>query len=132
ALRLRAPRRCRWPGEARHSRRQQRAALRLHAGAARGARRRPGHALEGRVRRAWRGAHQPRVRLHPQEDLGPMVITLFRNRLRPDAGDEYGTTLARMLEIVQQMPGYIQHKVYTAADGERCTVVEFDTEEHHR
>jgi heme-degrading monooxygenase HmoA len=61
-----------------------------------------------------------------------MVITLFRNRLRPDAGDEYGTTLARMLEIVQQMPGYIQHKVYIAGDGERCTVVEFDTEEHQR
>ena len=61
-----------------------------------------------------------------------MVLTVFRNRLRPDAGDEYGTTLARMLEIVRQMPGYIQHKVYTAEDGERCTIVEFDTEEHQR
>jgi len=61
-----------------------------------------------------------------------MVITLFRNRLRPDAGDEYGTTLNRMLEIVKSMPGYISHKTYVADDGERCTVVEFDTEEHQK
>ncbi len=58
-----------------------------------------------------------------------MVLTVFRNRLRPDAGDEYGTTLERMLEIVRSMPGYIQHKVYIAADGERCTIVEFEHEE---
>lgn len=61
-----------------------------------------------------------------------MVITLFRNRLRPDAGPEYDPTLKRMLEIVRSMPGYISHKTYTADDGERCTVVEFDTEEHQR
>lgn len=61
-----------------------------------------------------------------------MVLTVFRNRLRADAGDQYGKTLERMLEIVRSMPGYIQHKVYTAADGERCTIVEFDTEEHQR
>lgn len=61
-----------------------------------------------------------------------MVLTVFRNRLRSDAGDEYGETLKRMLEIVRQMPGYIQHKVFTAADGERCTIVEFDTEEHQK
>jgi len=61
-----------------------------------------------------------------------MVLTVFRNRLRADAGEAYGKTLERMLEIVRAMPGYIQHKVYTAADGERCTIVEFDTEEHQR
>ena len=61
-----------------------------------------------------------------------MVITLFRNRLRPDAGADYDATLARMLEIVAAMPGYIAHKTYTADDGERCTVVEFDSEEHQR
>lgn len=61
-----------------------------------------------------------------------MVLTVFRNRLREDAGPEYADTLQRMLEIVAAMPGYIQHKVYIAADGERCTIVEFDTEEHQR
>jgi len=61
-----------------------------------------------------------------------MVLTVFRNRLRADAGEAYGKTLERMLEIVRAMPGYILHKVYTAADGERCTIVEFDTEVHQR
>ena len=61
-----------------------------------------------------------------------MVITLFRNRLRADAGADYATWLARMREIVTKLPGYVSHKVYIAEDGERCTVVEFDTEEHQR
>ena len=61
-----------------------------------------------------------------------MIVTLFRNRLREDAGTDYPDTLARMLEIVARMPGYIAHKTYVADDGERCTVVEFDTEEHQR
>lgn len=61
-----------------------------------------------------------------------MIITLFRNRLRDDAGTGYPETLARMLEIVTAMPGYVSHKTFVADDGERCTVVEFDTEEHQR
>ena len=61
-----------------------------------------------------------------------MVVTLFRNRLRPDAGADYGEWLARMRDIVTKMPGYISHRVYVAEDGERCTVVEFDSEEHQR
>lgn len=61
-----------------------------------------------------------------------MIITLFRNRLRSDAGTDYPEWLARMRGIVTKMPGYIAHKVYTAEDGERCTVVEFDSEEHQR
>jgi heme-degrading monooxygenase HmoA len=61
-----------------------------------------------------------------------MIVTLFRNRLRPDAGADYSEWLTRMRDIVTKMPGYISHKVYIAEDGERCTVVEFDTEEHQR
>ena len=61
-----------------------------------------------------------------------MVVTLFRNRLRPDAGADYSEWLTRMRDIVTKMPGYISHKVYVAEDGERCTVVEFDSEEHQR
>jgi heme-degrading monooxygenase HmoA len=61
-----------------------------------------------------------------------MIVTLFRNRLRADAGADYATWLARMRAIVTNLPGYISHKVYIAEDGERCTVVEFDTEEHQR
>jgi heme-degrading monooxygenase HmoA len=61
-----------------------------------------------------------------------MIVTVFRSRLRPEAMDEYGPMAARMSELAQTMPGYISHKGFTAPDGERVTIVEFDTEEHQR
>ena len=57
-----------------------------------------------------------------------MVITVFRSRLRPDA-TEYGPTAERMSELARTMPGYISHKVFTAEDGERVTLVEFESPE---
>ncbi len=39
---------------------------------------------------------------------------------------------ARMSELAKAMPGYISHKTFIAPDGERCTIAEFDTEEHLR
>jgi heme-degrading monooxygenase HmoA len=53
------------------------------------------------------------------------VITIFRNRLRPDGVDEYGPTAAEMGRLAQTMPGYVDHKSFTADDGERVTVVTF-------
>lgn len=38
----------------------------------------------------------------------------------------------RMSELAKAMPGYISHKTFIAQDGERCTIAEFDTEEHVR
>ena len=38
----------------------------------------------------------------------------------------------RMSELARSMPGYISHKSFTATDGERVTLAEFDTEEHMR
>lgn len=61
-----------------------------------------------------------------------MVLTVFRSRLRPEHTTEYLETAARMSELARAMPGYVSHKVFTAADGERVTLVEFDSEEHHR
>ena len=37
-----------------------------------------------------------------------------------------------MVELVSSMPGYISHKGYFAEDGERCTIVEFESEEAQR
>jgi len=34
-----------------------------------------------------------------------------------------------MSELVRAFPGYISHKGFTAEDGERVTIVEFETEE---
>ena len=54
-----------------------------------------------------------------------MIVTVFRSRLRPDNVEEYYATAAKMSELAQQMPGYLSHKVCTAEDGERVTIVEF-------
>jgi heme-degrading monooxygenase HmoA len=53
------------------------------------------------------------------------VLIVFRNRLRPEHVDEYTETGARMDELARAMPGFVDAKTFTAADGERVTVVTF-------
>ncbi|MCW2668602.1 MAG: putative antibiotic biosynthesis monooxygenase [Frankiales bacterium] len=59
------------------------------------------------------------------------VITVFRSRLRPGNQQEYGGTAARMDELARSMPGYVEHKAFTADDGERVTVVTFQDRSSH-
>jgi heme-degrading monooxygenase HmoA len=61
-----------------------------------------------------------------------MIVTVFRSRLLPESQDEYAKVAARMSELAQSMPGYISHKTFTAPDGERCTIAEFESEETTR
>jgi len=61
-----------------------------------------------------------------------MIVTIFRSRLLPEAVEEYTRWATRMSELARAMPGYVSHKVFTAEDGERVTLVEFDSEETHR
>ena len=61
-----------------------------------------------------------------------MVVTVFRNRLRPEALPEYSEWIGRMSALAKTMPGYISHKAFTAEDGERVTIVEFESEEAQR
>ena len=59
-----------------------------------------------------------------------MIVTVFRSRLLP--GVQRATTsteVDRMIELAATMPGYISHKGFTADDGERVTIVEFEPEE---
>jgi heme-degrading monooxygenase HmoA len=58
------------------------------------------------------------------------VITVFRSRLRPDA-HAYPEHAARMSELARTMPGYVEHKVFTAEDGERVTLVTFADRASH-
>lgn len=58
------------------------------------------------------------------------VVTVFRNRLRPDA-DAYADHAARIAELARTMPGYVEHKAFTAEDGERVTVVTFADRASH-
>ena len=60
------------------------------------------------------------------------VVTVFRNRLNPDAIDAYAADLAVVAELARQMPGFVETKTFTADDGERATIVTFaDVESHN-
>ena len=58
-----------------------------------------------------------------------MIVTVFRSRLNPDVQEEYGPMAKQMSELARTIPGYVSHKGFVAEDGERVTVVEFETEE---
>ena len=61
-----------------------------------------------------------------------MVVTVFKNRLRPGVEKEYGTHVAKLLEIAHTMPGFVAIKGYAAEDGEQLILVEFETEQGSR
>ena len=61
-----------------------------------------------------------------------MIVTVFRSRLRPGVLDEYTPLVQHMSALAKAMPGYISHKGFVAEDGERVTVVEFDSEASHK
>jgi heme-degrading monooxygenase HmoA len=61
-----------------------------------------------------------------------MVITLFRSRLRPEHGTQYAEWAKRIHDIAVKMPGFISFKAFAAEDGERISVVEFESEETMR
>lgn len=58
-----------------------------------------------------------------------MIVTIFRSRVRPEVEQEYSEWARRMSQLAAAMPGYISHKGYTAQDGERLTLVEFESEQ---
>ena len=61
-----------------------------------------------------------------------MIVTVFRSRVRPEAQQEYLQWLGRIAALAKTMPGYISHKGFAAEDGERVTIVEFESEEAQR
>jgi heme-degrading monooxygenase HmoA len=58
------------------------------------------------------------------------VVTVFRSRLRADA-DGYGDDARSIAELARTMPGYVEHKGFTADDGERVTLVTFADRASH-
>ncbi len=60
------------------------------------------------------------------------IVTVFRSRLNPDHVGDYVDRARQIADLATAMPGYIEHKIFTADDGERVTIVEFDTEEHQQ
>jgi heme-degrading monooxygenase HmoA len=58
-----------------------------------------------------------------------MIVTIFRSRLNEGQNDDYFTMAKQMSSLAREVPGYISHKSFVADDGERVTLVEFETEE---
>ncbi len=58
-----------------------------------------------------------------------MIVTIFRSHLNPGVQDDYGPMAKRMSDLARGIPGYISHKGFIAEDGERVTIVEFESEE---
>jgi heme-degrading monooxygenase HmoA len=52
-----------------------------------------------------------------------MIVVVFRSRLTPDAGADYGRMAEEMTATAKGMPGFIDVKSFTAEDGERLTLV---------
>ena len=58
------------------------------------------------------------------------MLTVFRSRLRDENRGAYDATAARMDELARTMPGFVDFKTFTADDGERVSIIEFDSAEH--
>lgn len=61
-----------------------------------------------------------------------MIVTVFRSRVKHEAQQEYMQWSARMSALAKEMPGYISHKGFVAEDGEKVTIIEFESEEAQR
>ena len=59
------------------------------------------------------------------------IITVFRSRLRDDGAAAYYEHADRMAKLAHTMPGYVEHKVFVAEDGERVTLVTFADRASH-
>jgi len=59
------------------------------------------------------------------------MITIFRSRLRPENEEAYQSEAARIHALAEQMPGFLAIKTFTAPDGERVSIVEFESEATH-
>lgn len=59
------------------------------------------------------------------------IVTVFRSRLMPGDNPAYGDHATRMSELAQTMPGYVEHKSFTAEDGERVTIATFADRASH-
>jgi heme-degrading monooxygenase HmoA len=55
-------------------------------------------------------------------------VIVFRSRLRPGVEEAYGRRADEIYGLAEKMPGLLSAKDFTAEDGERVSIVEFDTE----
>ncbi len=59
-----------------------------------------------------------------------MIVVTFRNRLAADLDvEEYQRRSAALYDIASRLPGFRSFRSYTAADGERLALIEFESRE---
>ena len=56
-----------------------------------------------------------------------MVIAVFRSRLRDGVSEEFQVLGDKMTRLAKTMPGFQSYKVYVSPDGERCSIIEFES-----
>ncbi|MBW2241496.1 MAG: antibiotic biosynthesis monooxygenase [Deltaproteobacteria bacterium] len=56
-----------------------------------------------------------------------MVVSIFRSRIRPQHEAEYQVLAAEMLTLARAMPGFLAYRFFSSEDGERCSIVEFES-----
>lgn len=61
-----------------------------------------------------------------------MIVTIFRSRLNEGIQDDYDAHVDSTAALVESAPGFASHKLFVAEDGERITVVEFESLEAQR
>ncbi len=62
----------------------------------------------------------------------PAILTVFRSRLRPNAvALGYHDVADEMERLARAMPGFLDFKTFTADDGERVSIVMFDSIDNH-
>lgn len=61
-----------------------------------------------------------------------MVIAIFRSRLRPENEAEFRALAEEMMGLATAMPGFRSYRVFVAEDGERASLIEFETAEQLR
>ena len=58
-----------------------------------------------------------------------MVIVLFRSRLSDEAAEDYASTATAMEAHARAMPGFVGFKSFRAEDGERLSVIHWESED---
>ena len=58
-----------------------------------------------------------------------MIVVIFRSKVREGVEEEYYARADEMAAIARTMPGFISFKAYTADDGERISVHEWESRE---
>lgn len=59
------------------------------------------------------------------------IITVFRSHIVDENRDTYFRHATRIGELARAMPGYVEHKIFVAEDGERVTLVTFADRASH-